>query len=168
MNKSKDSKLRLLTLLFAGCALVIWLAFGNPSASLARLRSWTGFSSAAAAQNNKLSAEVQQQIAALMAEKASRTPAQRKLDSNLLYATKMKRGQKIATNVVSLEVPFDMNRNDVEVDITAKSLDAVLKQIAAGGGTVVSSVSRYGAVRARVGFDQLETLAGLPDVMFIQ
>ncbi len=168
MQKSTDSKLRLMILLFACCALALWLAFGNPSASLAGLRAWTGFSGAAAAQNNKLSPEVQQQIAALMAEKASRTPAQRKLDSNLIYATKMKRGQRIAANVASLEVPFDISGNDVEVDISAKSLDAVLKQIVAGGGTVINSVSRYGAVRARVGFDQLETLAGLPDVIFIQ
>jgi len=171
MRNPKDSTLRLVMLLFVCCALAIWLSFGNSSAGFAKLRAWAGFSgnaSVAAAQNVSISAEAKQQIEALMAEKMSRTPAQRKLDSNLHYAAKMKRGQRIAANVPTLEVPFDMGGDGVEVDITAKSLDAVLKQVVAGGGTVINSVARHGAIRARVSFGQLETLAEMPEVIFIQ
>src|SRR6266850_1434884 len=45
-----------------------------------------------------------QQIQALLEEKEARTPAQQKIDSQLLYSIKMRRGESIAKNVRSLSV----------------------------------------------------------------
>src|SRR5437870_2605513 len=59
--------------------------------------------SSASPSTNRISAEAIQQISALEAEKESRTPAQRKIDSQLIYATKMHRGQDIAEGVKTLE-----------------------------------------------------------------
>src|SRR5262245_66450816 len=50
-----------------------------------------------------LSPQVQTQISALAAEKRSRTPAQRKLDTNLLWGAKMARAEAIAQGVQTLE-----------------------------------------------------------------
>src|SRR5262245_7937096 len=44
---------------------------------------------------NWLTPQVAEQIQALQAEKEARTPAQRKIDSQLLYAIKMSRGEAI-------------------------------------------------------------------------
>src|SRR5260370_4568492 len=47
------------------------------------------------------------QIAALLAEKESRTPIQQKIDSQLLYEIKMARGQAIAPGGDTLETGID-------------------------------------------------------------
>src|SRR3954471_14630178 len=44
------------------------------------------------------------QIQSLQAEKAARTPAQQKMDSQLLYAVKQSRGEVIAANVPQLQI----------------------------------------------------------------
>src|SRR6185295_4924473 len=44
------------------------------------------------------------QIEALLAEKQSRSPLQQKIDSQLLYALKISRGENLATNVRTLTV----------------------------------------------------------------
>src|SRR5882672_3003046 len=51
-----------------------------------------------------ISPEAMAQIDALLQEKASRTPAQQKLDSQLVYAVKMARGEAIAAGVSQLQV----------------------------------------------------------------
>src|SRR5262245_34828726 len=71
------------------------------------------------------------QIDALIAEKASRTPAQRKIDSQLLYAIKMRRGEPIAAGVQALEtgVSYTAERVTDEprvvVDVTAEFTDGL-------------------------------------------
>src|SRR5436190_9971580 len=51
------------------------------------------------AAEQELSLAVRQQITALLQEKATRTPAQLKLDSQLIYAMKMRRGEPVAPGV---------------------------------------------------------------------
>src|SRR3954447_13272866 len=53
---------------------------------------------------NEISPEAIQQIQALEAEKESRTPAQKKINSQLLYAIKMERGEPIAAGIRTLTV----------------------------------------------------------------
>ena len=50
-----------------------------------------------------LSRSAAMQIEELLAEKESRTSAQRKLDSQLIYALKAKRGQRISAHVEALD-----------------------------------------------------------------
>src|ERR1700674_2946750 len=60
------------------------------------------------------------QIVALEQEKNSRTPAQQKIDSNLLYTMRMLRGQAPAPGVPFLYTGVDLDENNnMVVDITA-------------------------------------------------
>ena len=89
-------------------------------------------------------------IEGAMAEKARRTPAQRKIGSVLLDAVR------------DPTVPRGLDVDDagrVLVDITADVSEALLDRINALGGSVVDSVERYRAVRARLPTQALEALA---------
>ena len=109
------------------------------------------------------------QISALEAEEASRTPAQKKLDSHLWYAAKMQTGQAIAAAVPTLRVGLLPTLNGyAEVDITADVTDDLLKQISAAGGKVISSHPDSHAIRASLPVSQMEALASLPSVRFIK
>ncbi|MDE0191733.1 MAG: fibronectin type III domain-containing protein [Gammaproteobacteria bacterium] len=89
-------------------------------------------------------------IEGAMAEKARRTPAQRKIGSVLLDAVR------------DPTVPLGLDVDDagrVLVDITADVSQALLDRINVLGGSVVDSVERYRAVRARLPSEALEALA---------
>src|SRR5438874_134840 len=69
---------------------------------------------------NKIADNVAQQIQALIAEKESRTPAQRKIDSQLIYAMKMHRGKSVAQGIQTLAVDVGVDEAGlVTVDIVA-------------------------------------------------
>ena len=85
-----------------------------------------------------------------MAEKARRTPAQRKIGSVLLDAVRDPAEPR------GLDVD-DAGR--VLLDITADVSESLLDRINALGGSVVDSVERYRAVRARLPTEALEALA---------
>src|ERR1700742_1332364 len=71
-----------------------------------------------------------QQIMALEQEKASRTPAQQKIDSNVLYTARMMAGKAPAPGIVSLNTGVDVDdSNDLLVDITAHVSNALLQQL---------------------------------------
>jgi hypothetical protein len=117
----------------------------------------------------KLSENVARQIKALDDEKESRTPAQQKIDSQLLYAGKMFRGQSIAEGIPTLEVDVGMKDDGmVIVDITAIVNADILNLINKSGGEVISSSEAYQTLRARVSINVLEDIAALPTVKFIQ
>ena len=95
-----------------------------------------------------------QSIEALLAAKARRPPVQRKLSSQLLDAV-----QSLAAGVKDMVVT---------VDIRADVTPAVLARIQTLGGTVLSSVPQYRAIRARLPLTALEPLARLNVVQFIR
>ena len=67
-----------------------------------------------------------QQIAALQAEKASRTPAQLKMDSQLVYALKQSRGEIIAPGVTNLVINVKVEaKGMVLVDMDAAVTGAI-------------------------------------------
>lgn len=115
-----------------------------------------------------LSADVLDQIAALQQEKRSRTPEQDKLDSQLLQAVKMARGEQIAEGVPTLltDVQVDDAGRTV-VDITAHVSDALLENLRALGAEIESAFPRFRSIRAEVPLDKLEAIAALPEVIFI-
>ncbi len=109
------------------------------------------------------------QIQALQAEKASRTPAQQKMDSQLVQAAKLSRGESFAAGVPSLRpavtvLPDGRVLVDVDADVTAD----VLQQIAAVGGAVVNQFPQFGAIRALLPVGQIEAIAALPDVRHVK
>jgi hypothetical protein len=104
----------------------------------------------------------------VLQEKESRSLAQQKIDSQLLYALKMDRGESIAPNVQSLDVNVAENQaGQVVLDITANVDDALINSMRASGAEIISEFAQYRSVRARVPLDQLETIANLPQVVFI-
>ncbi|MEI8242801.1 MAG: Ig-like domain-containing protein [bacterium] len=109
------------------------------------------------------------QIHALQQEKARRTPAQHKLSSRLIYAARQRRGQPPAPGVTSLDpmVRYEADGR-VLVDIGSDVTPAVLAAIAQAGGTVVTRVPRYQAIRALLPVEQAEALAGRGDIRYIR
>ena len=96
-----------------------------------------------------------QQIEAQLEAKAQRTPAQRKVSSQLLDAWRRVRDQLGADERVTV---------DIRADVTP----AVLARIRALGGTVINSVARYRAIRAQLPLSAVEKLATLDAVQSIR
>ncbi len=106
-----------------------------------------------------------QAIEAILKAKARRTPAQRKLSSQLLDAA----GVQPSDSVTRQRAPTaDVEDEVVTVDIRADVTGAVLARIRALGGTVLSSVPEYRAIRARLPLTALGPLATLDAVQSIQ
>jgi hypothetical protein len=110
------------------------------------------------------------QIRALLDEKESRSPAQQKLDSQLLYAVRASRGESAAPGVPSLESNVQRSVGDtaVEVDITADVEGTLLEDLETAGALVISAYPQYRSIRATVPIDRLEVIAARPEVQFIQ
>ena len=102
------------------------------------------------------------QIKARLAAKAQRTPAQRKVSSQLLDA---RRAAVAARRQAKGEVVED---ELVMVDIRADVTPAVLARIRALRGTVINSVARYRAIRARLPLEAVEKLATLDAIQSIR
>lgn len=110
-----------------------------------------------------------QQIQAMQAEKATWTPAQRKIDSKLLRATKRTLGQAMVAGLPALRQTIRVDRaGSVLVDIKATVTDALLARITALGGQVVNSFANFSAIRARVPLAQIQALAAEPAVRSIR
>jgi hypothetical protein len=99
-------------------------------------------------------------------EKASRTAAQKKIDSQLLYALKQKRGETKGVPTARIELDLD-EKGRVLVDIAANVTTELKAQIQKLGGAVISDDARYRTIRARLTIEKLELLAKRNDVRFI-
>jgi hypothetical protein len=117
------------------------------------------------AQPAALPAELAAQIGALQAEKAARSPAQRKIASRLLHMARMHHGLPIAPGINRLRSGVEVDADGATlVDIDADPTEPVVVALEARGGAVVSQVPALGALRARVPIDEIEALAELPEV----
>ena len=117
----------------------------------------------------QISASALKQIAALEAEKARRTPVQQKIDSQLLYADRMRQGIPIADGIPTQRVDLDKDAEGrVLVDIKATVTDGLLQYIKTLGGNVISSFPQYQAIRAGVPLADIEVLAARTEVKFVE
>ena len=115
---------------------------------------------------NDLSPEVVDQINSLVEEKESRTPAEQKMDSRLVYMCRMHAGRAVASHVATLriDVPRDEKiANNLIVEITTSG-DAVafkqfLHRLEDSGVEVRNIVPAYRSIQASVSMDDLETIA---------
>lgn len=115
-----------------------------------------------------ISAAAAQQMQALQQDKAQRTPAQRKIDSNILYTMRMLRGQPAAPGIRYLDTGVELDQqNDVVVDIVANVTDQLLQQVTAAGGQVLYTNRKLRSIRAIIPPGQIESIASSPDVIFI-
>jgi hypothetical protein len=108
------------------------------------------------------------QITTAMQEKRTRTAAQRKIDSQLLFALYRERGEAEAKGVPpgDLLVKFDAKRRAL-VTIRARVTTDLLAAIKKLGGEVVSSSERDNDIRAYLPLGKLEELAASKTVSAI-
>ncbi len=127
---------------------------------------------AAAFGQSDLSPRALEQIRSLAEDKAARTPAQRKVDSHLLYAAKMVRGQRITAAVPSLPGVLSLVKVDPRgaalVDLQAAVDDDLLAALAGLGARVVAAYPQYGEVHAWLPLASLDQAAALPQVHAIR
>ena len=102
-----------------------------------------------------LPARAVRQIQAILEAKQRRTPAQRKVDSQLLEEWQKVQGRPGADRTVT-------------VDLRAEVTPEVLERIRELGGSVVSSFERYRAIRAEIPLSQVEALAAHDGVRSIR
>lgn len=158
--------------LLAGCLSVLWASGGftrgqrivsaQTEDDLAKARPETK-------QVKGISPEAARQIAALVQEKESRTQIQKKVDSQLLYQAKMRRGVPIADDVPPLETRVRVDpRGFVSVDISANVTKHLLRRLKEMNAEVISVFPEYHSISARVSINDVESLAAEDDVIFIQ
>jgi subtilisin family serine protease len=123
----------------------------------------------AQAQRQPLPPQVVRDIQALVDEKAARSPAQRKISSHLLHASKMRRGVRIARGIPTLRTGIDVAKDGTTlVDLRTEVTTGVLQRIADLGGSVVNRYPQHRTIRARIPLEQVEALAALPEVRSIR
>ena len=109
------------------------------------------------------------QIEALMAEKTQWTLAQQKVSSHLLHAERIQRGEPVADGAMLRQSLVEVEPGGmVTVDIRADVTPEVLARIDALGGSLVSSVPQYRAIRAQLPLAAVETLAELEAIQWIR
>jgi hypothetical protein len=123
----------------------------------------------ATAQQGAISSGALEQIKALIMEKESWTGPRQKIDSQLIFEIKMRRGEMIAQGVRTLRTDLPHNdKGNLILDLKAKVSDALLNQLKALGAEVVNSFPKQDSLRVQVDIGQIEAIAALPDVMFVQ
>jgi subtilisin-like proprotein convertase family protein len=122
----------------------------------------------------RLQASAVSQIQALMSEKAARTPAQRKMDSNLVYALLRERQDPRLGGLTRLRLPAPDPDGTMEIDVEAVSPAAVapivsrLARLHGFGARVVAVQARYASIRARLRLADAETIAAMPEVRSVR
>jgi hypothetical protein len=121
-----------------------------------------------------------EQIVAITTMKQGFTPAQNKIDSNLVFATKAAAGELAGTSLADIPgiggtdllgnqaAPGPDLQSDVTVDIHGAVSPALLEAIASAGGNVSYQSARWGMIRASLPLGALETVAANADVKSIR
>src|SRR3954447_7397902 len=153
-------------LLYAVVAFAIAIATMSSDARLAASASQASAPQTAAAD---IAPEALAQIEALIREKDVRSEAEQKIDSQLISELRMERGQPIAigVDVAVTDLPYATDGH-VVVDVKARVTDGLVARLAALGIEVLSSDVESGMLRVHLDIDQVEALAALPDVSFVQ
>jgi len=101
-------------------------------------------------------------------EKESRTPEQKKIDSQLLYAIYQMRGEAEAKGVPTEEIKLRKDaKGRVLVDVRARVSKKLISCIEELGGKIVSTSERDHSLIAYISLDKLEDVARSKDVKFI-
>ena len=119
-----------------------------------------------AQQDQKIGPEAARQIGEAAREKRARTAAQKKIDTQLLYALKQKRGETRGVPTAPVDIKLDEEGRTV-VDITARVSSRLISKLGKAGAEVISQSAKYHTVRARVSLERLEALAEIEEVRYI-
>lgn len=105
----------------------------------------------------------------VVSEKESRTPAQGKINSQILYEIYRRRGDASRKGVPPGPTGVDVDaRGRALVDVRAEVTPALRKTIRSLGGVIISSSPEYHSIIARVPVLRLERLADGSAVRFIE
>lgn len=109
------------------------------------------------------------QVDSLLNEKKSRTPTERKIDSQLLQAIREHSGKKMAegTQLELADVRADKS-GSLMVDISATVTDELLDNIKTLGGKIIFPSKQYNTIRAQVNLSMVEKIASYEQVKFIK
>jgi hypothetical protein len=118
------------------------------------------------AEDQMIGPEAARQIGEIAAAKRARTGAQKKIDSQLLYALKQKRGETYGVPTAPVEVKLDECGRAL-VDISAIVTPRLVAAVSKLGAEVVTSSEKYHVIRARLALEKLEAVAGLKEVRYI-
>ena len=117
----------------------------------------------------KIKESALRQIQALVDEKASRTPAQQKLDSRFVY---MLRKQRNDEALRSINLPLNEIKKNAngrfDVDITADVNPDLIRAIQATGTEITFQSAKFHSITASLRMEDLEQFAGRADVKFIE
>ena len=109
------------------------------------------------------------QIRNLINEKATRTPAEKKISSGLLQAVREKNNQLMAQGVQLKKANINVdNFNNLKVDISGDITDDLLTKIQNLGGKIIYPSAEYHTLRALISLDKVKTIAGFEEVKFIE
>ncbi len=109
-----------------------------------------------------------EQIQAIIADKAQRTPAQQKIDSRLLEAERQRAGRASPNGAPALRTGITPDaKGRVLVDVSAEVTPALEKAIERLDGDILFSSARFDEIRAAMPLDALERLAARGDVRFV-
>jgi hypothetical protein len=102
-------------------------------------------------------------------EKTSRTPAQQKINSQLLYEIYRRRGEAARRGVPPDPTGVRMDsKGRALVDIRAEVTPALQKTVTRAGGTIVSTSREYRSILAWIDVLKLEQIAADPTVRAIE
>src|SRR5882724_1670907 len=179
--KNKTSFVRVTAVVFIGSIVIAVLlpaiSFSNQTRGPVIGRRLTGRSQPAGrgsksipqSAQNKLSPSGLQQIEMLEAEKASRTPRERKISTQLLQAMRDSRGETMAAGVNLRPVNLNLDADGkFKVDITGSVNDNLVFKIQQLGGEVISSSSEFGRMTARINLTDVDSISGFPEVKFVR
>src|SRR5262245_44964407 len=101
-------------------------------------------------------------------EKDSRTPAQQKIDSQLLYAIYQMRGEARSKSIPSEEIQLKKDHKGcVLVDVRVRVSEALVVKIQQLGGSIVYRSDRDNTILAYISLARLEAIAHASSVRFI-
>lgn len=113
--------------------------------------------------------ETRRQIEALLEDKRLRSPIQQKIDSQLIYAQRLRLGLPAAPGVPGLEVDVDLDAEGrVLVDIDTAVDEQLLAALDREGSHVTFASTDLHAIRAWLRWESIESLAARPEVQFIR
>ncbi|MBL8207463.1 MAG: S8 family serine peptidase [Blastocatellia bacterium] len=120
---------------------------------------------------SQLGEEAQQQIEAILREKQSRTPEQRKIDSQLWQTIRQRQGQEAVGGVprvrTAVEVD-DQGKTLVEIRTNGFVSEEFVRLLERAQGEVVYVATQHKLMRARLPIDLLESVAQRTDVRSIR
>jgi hypothetical protein len=119
----------------------------------------------------RLAASAVAEMRALAAEKRLRTAAQRKMDSQLVYALHLARRDAVLAPLPHLRVPAPEADGTVVVDVSpvaAAGIPSILRRLRALGGKIEAVQKRFPSLRARLPLAAAERLAAMPEVRFVR